>query len=105
MKDTKIGLKEVNCLNRKKPPKKGETIYTDLQELKYNFNIIKELSIYLRKAAECPFGRGNWIADFTLHNGQMMCIKLPLSMSVEQVHDFFKPLIDDLEEYNNKETH
>lgn len=93
----KMHAKKIRCLNRKSIPNENDNVIDDL-ELSIEFvKEIRELNISHRQAHECPFNRGNWIADITLSNKELLCIKLPEEMTMDKVLKFFKPLIDLLE--------
>lgn len=102
-----IVLRKIDGCNRESIPEKGETIATDFTELFVDtevFNSITSVDIYYRTTQDCPFGRGNWIADISIGNN-CFCIKLPRQMKREEVFQYFEPLILALEKIKQKKAH
>src|ERR1017187_2120383 len=89
-----IRIKEVEGYVRDTIPDDDETIYDGIEFVVKN---MVEVRIYKRTPSECPLHRGNWICDIKFTDGQMICFKVPLDMTVEQIRRYFKPLIDDFE--------
>ena len=81
----------VDCLVRNCALEPNETI-----EKMANFELIKNegqsINWYHRSPEFCPYGRGNKIIDIEFKNGQLLCIKLPLETTDEQVETYLAPL-------------
>jgi hypothetical protein len=86
-----IAVHEVNCHVRYNKPNKNETVY---DEFKINVFNIKEFNVYRRDDYV--------IADIHFKNTPMICIKLPLEMTDEEVLKFFKPLNEELDLISKK---
>jgi hypothetical protein len=95
-------VSNVSCQNRLSTPDDNETIYTDMPDLKESVSDMMEVTIYKRLKEDCPFARGNWMCDIVYSSNERYCIKLPLSMNEDDVVQYFKPLIDDLNSKDNK---
>ena len=76
-------------------PESHENIADDMD---LDLNKIKEffdsMDIYKRQAHDCPLGKGNWIVDLYQHNRVLLCIKLPLEATQDQIYTYCKPLLD-----------
>ena len=97
--EVKITVEKIECLNRDAVPGIDENVMTDLDL--DNIDKIASFTIYKREKKDCPFARGNWIADITYIDGTTLCLKLPIVMAEEKVIIYFKPLIDKLVELKN----
>ena len=89
----KFAAKEFHCYVSDKIPIDHETIADELN-INYLVDMSFRISYYLRSQEDCPFGRGNWIIDFELKNGQLIAFKYPKDISVDDFNKFIKPLID-----------
>jgi hypothetical protein len=87
-----ITYQEVQGFNRKDIPDENETVgdFLNLDELA---PLVHTVAIYERPKEACPLARGNWVIDIKLKYGQLICIKLPLTMTDEQVLRYADPLI------------
>lgn len=86
-----ISAQEVECSVRHTVPKDGETI----EEIINLDVVLKEghsVNWYRRPPEDCPFARGNKIIDIHFKNGSILCIKLPLETTDEQVKKYLEPL-------------
>lgn len=89
----RVKIKEVNAIKRDTIPAEGETIDQDI----HVDQIVKHcngMNVYQRSKQECPFGRGNWIVDCVHDEEVILCLKLPLEMTKNQLDKFLKPLLD-----------
>jgi hypothetical protein len=84
----KATLVEVSCMVRKTIPEPNETIDDDCH-LDFLRDILEKVDIYTR---EVSHGHGNWIVDLHTSVG-LMCIKLPIEMTEEQIDVYCKPLV------------
>ena len=97
-----ITVKEASCVVRDSIPVPDETFATDFYMDEFPIHMVKSLSIYLRDAFDCPFGRSNWLCDVNFKDGGLYCVKLPANMREEDVMRYFKPLIDAVENCTNE---
>lgn len=89
---------EVHGLNKRKIPKKGETIENDLN-VDIVVPFIKEMCVYFRPKEVCPYNRGNWVIDLLMNDNMMLCLKLPKEMKEDDVMKWLKPLTNKLEAF------
>ena len=90
--------RDVNTVNRNEVPSENETICDDM-DVNLASEFFTSVKVYFRDKDECPFNRGNWIIDFFTCGDTMIpifCMKLPKSMTEEQVKRWVKPLVDKL---------
>ena len=80
-------LQQVEVLRRYKARPKNQTIADDT-DLRLDDLITDTHTL-------CAYRRDDeWIVDFTLSNGEILCLKLPGSMSDADFEKWFKPAID-----------
>ena len=98
---TETNFIEVYGTNRESIPKENETI-EEILKINDVLPLITDVVIYLRIPEQCPYNRGNWVIDLGFKNGEIFAIKLPKEMTEEQVVKYAKPLIDKLNEEEQK---
>jgi hypothetical protein len=76
-------------------PKEGETI-ADHLHLDALLPNVRCVSYYLRSPQECPFGRGNWLVDIEMCNGQLFCLKYPKEIEQEHFVGYLEPFLSKL---------
>lgn len=68
----------------------GKTISDDIDISK--INEIKYFDIYFRSRVDSPNGRSNWLLDLCFFDNYMEGIKLPPTLSREEVINYLKPM-------------
>jgi hypothetical protein len=96
-----LRIENVKCLNRTTAPPDDANIIDDVGLSAEAISGIITITIYKRLPEDCPFARGNWMIDLKFKDGCTYCVKLPCSMSEEQVKKFCQPLIDILKNKMN----
>lgn len=92
--------KSVQCFVAERIPRDDEVISDDLR-IDELMKITNSISYYFRDPNDCPFGRGNWILDLHLNDGQTWCFKYPIEMTIEHFLNYLKPLLDRFKEKMN----
>lgn len=95
----KIEGKQVGGITSHEIPDEDQTI-DDAIHLHLIKPHIDHIEYYQRNAEDCPWARGNWIIDIYLLDGNIFCIRLPLSLSIERIKRYLIPV----QEYLNEQT-